>query len=1099
MQVNNTMVEVQIPFLLLSILMLSAKASEHLASWDKSLIRDRREVHSSIVDDSQCAEVKRLCPDLSENEDILVLECLQSLNPNVLAKLNDNCQHVVWEHTRNIIKDDNVRDFLLPSCKSELDQMNCQVESSGLYLKCIVNNRADIKSSDCVQAVIRLENVAFYDYRWIANFLNHCDKAIKVHQCGRIDHDRLSQSETIVCLQNKFSEIEEECKKEVLKLSEIQADSIKLDRQLYMACAEDQMRYCRQFAPGSGRVFNCLLQYKIDKLSEQCQIHIVRRQKLISQDYRISKGLMKSCKDDIKKSHCRRQTSDDKSIRLAQVLLCLENVVRNGTKIDPDCEIELADHRKILMEDFRLSPEIVDGCANEIKKYCADAEVGGKTIHCLMDHARLKNSKNRIGDVCQRALETLVKETDIGEDWRVDPVLHEACNPVVQAACRGVRGGDARVMSCLMDNIGADHMTEECEDALIQIQYFVARDFKLDPQLYRSCREDATRLCHASKDWENKNPYDTNNGPLILPCLYRYAYHEDKGMQLKDRCFDQIKRVMRQRAISVDLLPHVEEACLDDLALFCFDKTARGEEMLCLQDNLDKLVDKCRVAVEKYTEEEAQNTELNPYVMSNCRKIINSLCSLDTKTDEGTVMECLIAHKNDPLVKANNKCRISIEHFQLISLKDFRFSYKFKIACKPYAVRFCQTAKTKAAVVSCLSEKVTNDTIAGVKSVVQKECRQQLKAQLFQQRENIMFDPKLAQACESDIREHCNEIEHGSAQILECLQSTPEKKLTEQCQVELFKVKKQEISDNAVDYALMTVCAESIQTFCPKVEHTHILECLKGNKDERGFNKKCLMIVKHRMIEQNSDYRLNPALQENCKMDIKKFCHDVAMQAKPEKQLNGEVIRCLKEAFKHSKLTNKCEREMSGILREQALDLQLNPLLRAVCSNELETICKQESDGSGNVEECLKVALLNKKIPTVACQNEVASLIEESQADIQVDPLLQQTCSLDILKYCSEVPQGNGRHIKCLKIIMEDANKQLTTECQNMLKKRLEMYKNAAQVAPPENLGELYVQVVDSPAKHYIFFLVIMVIGTMFLIGIFCGRITKRQMFVKNK
>jgi Golgi apparatus protein 1 len=41
-------------------------------------------------------------------------------------------------------------------------------------------------------------------------------------------------------------------------------------------------------------------------------------------------------------------------------------------------------------------------------------------------------------------LELLVKEVDAGEDWRVDPVLREACKSVVDVACSEVRGGDAR-------------------------------------------------------------------------------------------------------------------------------------------------------------------------------------------------------------------------------------------------------------------------------------------------------------------------------------------------------------------------------------------------------------------------------------------------------------------------------------------------------------------------------------------------------------------------------------------------------------------------------------------------------------------------------
>lgn len=76
--------------------------------------------------------------------------------------------------------------------------------------------------------------------------------------------------------------------------------------------------------------------------------------------------------------------------------------------------------------------------------------------------------------------------SDVAEDWRVDPVLRNACKPVVDIACQDANNGDARVMSCLMEKIGTEFMTSDCEMALMQIQYFVARDFKLDPQLYRS-------------------------------------------------------------------------------------------------------------------------------------------------------------------------------------------------------------------------------------------------------------------------------------------------------------------------------------------------------------------------------------------------------------------------------------------------------------------------------------------------------------------------------------------------------------------------------------------------------------------------------------
>lgn len=58
--------------------------------------------------------------------------------------------------------------------------------------------------------------------------------------------------------------------------------------------------------------------------------------------------------------------------------------------------------------------------------------------------------------------------------------------------------------------------------------------------------------------------------------------------QLKPKCKDQVRKIMIQRAISVDLNPEIAEACIKDLPNFCHKKTGVGEEMLCLQDHFNK-------------------------------------------------------------------------------------------------------------------------------------------------------------------------------------------------------------------------------------------------------------------------------------------------------------------------------------------------------------------------------------------------------------------------------------------------------------------------------------------------------------------------------
>lgn len=119
------------------------------------------------------------------------------------------------------------------------------------------------------------------------------------------------------------------------------------------------------------------------------------------------------------------------------------------------------------------------------------------------------------------------------------------------------------------------------------------------------------------------------------------------------------------------------------------------------------------------------------------------------------MMDCLISHKNDAGMRQNQKCRAAIEHFQIISLKNYHFTHKFKEACRPYVIRFCSSSNTKNDVVACLSEVMRNDTIRAQRHSIPKECRQQIKSQLYQQRESLQLDPKLANACRKEIDNLC--------------------------------------------------------------------------------------------------------------------------------------------------------------------------------------------------------------------------------------------------------------------------------------------------------------------------------------------------------
>lgn len=125
-----------------------------------------------------------------------------------------------------------------------------------------------------------------------------------------------------------------------------------------------------------------------------------------------------------------------------------------------------------------------------------------------------------------------------------------------------------------------------------------------------------------------------------------------------------------------------------------------------------------------------------------------------------------------------------------------------------------------------------------------------------------------------------------------------------------------------------------------------------------------------------------------------------------------QVIQCLKDKFRRSLLDEECAQEMVKILQEQALNYKLNPLLQTFCKHEIAVLCHPEKmvkKEHGLVEECLKNAFLNEKIINRDCRLEVATLIAEAKADIHVDPILEEACTDDLLRYCSNVKKGNGR------------------------------------------------------------------------------------------
>nr|XP_020449039.1 Golgi apparatus protein 1-like [Monopterus albus] len=683
----------------------------------------------------------------------------------------------------------------------------------------------------------------------------------------------------------------------------------------------------------------------------------------------------------------------------------------SGRVVSGECQGEMMDYRRMLMEDFSLSPEIVLQCRSEIEGHCSGLHRKGRTLHCLMRVAR--GDMGAIDPKCQKALQTLIQEVDPGADYRIDRALNEACESVIQTACKHIRNGDPMILSCLMEHLYTEKMVEDCEHRLLELQYFIARDWKLG----------LVRCSHCTGD---------------------------------DKC------TCNTVLLNTDLI---------SLCALCF---------FCPQD-----------------------IQIKALLMRTCDPVIQAYCHevANNQIDTGDLMACLVQNKHQK--EMNEKCAVGVTHFQLIQIKDFRFSYKFKTACKEDVLKLCPNIKKKVDVVICLSTTVRNDTLQDVKEQrVSVGCRKQLRVEevemvrspthtvtRFGNKADRMYRKQFGGKV---IKWRCESLTVRSLQVIECLKEH-KKQLTPRCHQRIFKLQEVEMVDPELDYQLMRVCQDMIRRFCTESEGKNVLQCLKQNKNSELMDPKCKQMITKRQITQNTDYRLNPVLKKACKADIPKFCQSILNKATTDTELEGQVISCLKLKYADQRLSPDCEDQIRIILQESALDYRLDPQLQIQCTQEIPRLCPEEAaaqEQTGQVEECLKVNLL--KIKQEGCKKEVLNMLKESKADIFVDPVLHTACALDIKHHCAAIPPGRGRQMSCLMEALQDKRVRLQPECKKRLQDRIEMWSYAAKVAPTDSFSDLAMQVMTSPSKNYIMTVIGAGVALLFLIGLFCGRFTKR-------
>ena len=397
------------------------------------------------------------------------------------------------------------------------------------------------------------------------------------------------------------------------------------------------------------------------------------------------------------------------------------------------------------------------------------------------------------------------------------------------------------------------------------------------------------------------------------------------------------------------------------------------------------------------------------------------------------------------------QCRTVVEQWQILTMQDWRFSFKFKEACKDDIQDHCNPKpKKKEEVIRCLVEAVATDTVEEGKHRISKECRARLSFEQLQKHSNIKLDPVLAESCHNDLQQFCSDA-HDDDGGIECLKSQKPKTLSKPCRKALFSEEKEEADNNEVDFTLLRGCKREIKDHCASEESRNILRCLKDVSSANNFDPKCLRILNKRIIQSSQDYRLNPFLQKACSQDITKYCGDIitSFSGKEETGFEGEVVNCLKQtALKKLILTESCHKEVVLSMMDAAKLVGADPVLERLCPQSLSN-CKFIAHSDQDMHECLREMYKKGGIAATDggdCERHVAEMIEEASADIHADPALHTACSVDLTKFCHDVVPGDGRLFACLISVSKEKNFKLEPQCSSVLTKRIEMFGMAVKV-----------------------------------------------------
>lgn len=315
------------------------------------------------------SELKTLCTKVEKGQARLI-RCLHRSveSPDMGAE----CKKEVRRNMNRMAQDYRLNFRLHKACNTDVQATcsdacppNLGQACGGTMLRCLQDNMESLQSEECKKEVFYFVKMEVSDFRNDVMLAEACKADVESY-CADVEP---GDGRVLDCLRNNRANLNERCRKEELRLSQLQAKDVRLRPRLMKLCGEEMVVFCKDIKPGSGRMFTCLLENaQKSGFGSACTEEVIKREDLMKTDYRLDAGVSENCKTDIDVLCAEAKGAAHGK---AEVLRCLvDKIIAQNVDVSAACQSEMSRAVRMAFWDFKLGAALTTACDEDVGAVC---------------------------------------------------------------------------------------------------------------------------------------------------------------------------------------------------------------------------------------------------------------------------------------------------------------------------------------------------------------------------------------------------------------------------------------------------------------------------------------------------------------------------------------------------------------------------------------------------------------------------------------------------------------------------------------------------------------------------------------------------------